>query len=190
MYTSHSVMRFSVRQNRPFCNTFPPSELRGRRCLVRLPTHRRLPINLLCAYFHGRAALYRVKWGIRSEIPAGKRHCFASMFAAGRSTAPAANALTAAPSLHPISHALVISHARVYLKADTSYAEVLPSFGFDSSAVQLPSVPNSIPVKDTAASRLASTLDADDSGTSLLPSANSQDTISNRVVEKYHNHCT
>ena len=47
--------------------------------------------------------------GIRSEIPAGKRHCFASMFAAGRSTAPAANALTAAPSLHPISHALVIS---------------------------------------------------------------------------------
>ena len=174
MYTSHSVMRFSVRQNRPFCNTFPPSELRGRRCLVRLPTHRRLPINLLCAYFHGRAALYRVKWGIRSEIPAGKRHCFASMFAAGRSTAPAANALTAAPSLHPISHALVISHARVYLKADTSYAEVLPSFGFDSSAVQLPSVPNSIPVKDTAASRLASTLDADDSGTPLLPSANSQ----------------
>jgi hypothetical protein len=106
------------------------------------------------------------------------------MFAAGRSTAPAANALTSAPSLHPISH------ARVFLKADTSYAEVLPSFGFDSSAVQLPAVPNSIPVKDTAASRLASTLDADDSGTALLPSANFLDTISNRVIEKLLNHCT
>jgi hypothetical protein len=65
-------------------------------------------------------------------------------------------------------------HAHVFLKSDPCYAEVLPSFGFDSSAVQLPAVPNLNPVKDTAASRLASTLDArasDDSGTFFASAA-------------------
>jgi hypothetical protein len=54
--------------------------------------------------------------------------------------------------------------------SNTFYAEVLPSFGFDASAVQLPAVPQLNPVRDTAASRLASTLDnraSDDSG--MLP---------------------
>ncbi len=51
--------------------------------------------------------------------------------------------------------------------SNTFHAEVLPSFGFDASAVQLPAVPQLNPVRDTAASRLASTLDnraSDDSG--------------------------
>ena len=55
----------------------------------------------------------------------------------------------------------------LFFLSNTFYAEVLPSFGFDASAVQLPAVPQLNPVKDTAASRLASTLDnraSDDSG--------------------------
>jgi hypothetical protein len=82
------------------------------------------------------------------------------MFAAGRSSAPAANALTAATSLHP-------PPLPPFPFTDAWHAEPIPSFGFDSSAAQLPAVPNSNPVKDTAAARLASTLDSrasDDSG--------------------------
>ena len=55
----------------------------------------------------------------------------------------------------------------LFFLSNTFYAEVLPSFGFDASAVQLPAVPQLNPVRDTAASRLASTLDnraSDDSG--------------------------
>ncbi len=62
---------------------------------------------------------------------------------------------------------------RFFFLSNTFHAEVLPSFGFDASAVQLPAVPQLNPVRDTAASRLASTLDnraSDDSGMLSNPS--------------------
>ncbi len=53
------------------------------------------------------------------------------------------------------------------IRANSFHAETIPSFGFDASAAQLPVAPSSGPGKDTAASRLASSLDSkvsDDSG--------------------------
>lgn len=82
------------------------------------------------------------------------------MFAAGRSSAPDASALNAASSSLPCFLFQCCS-------ANSRHAEAIPSFGFDASAAQLPVVPNLEPIKDTAASRLASTLDSrvsDDSG--------------------------